>query len=271
MTVKTTLLSLLFCGLPICSTAAWAASSPLLDKPVREIQLPLPPPPDVPDAKPMLTCWYYSRFMIKQLDAGEKGASELAIVPFGSGRPEPVCRDGTDSNEHVIQDWSGYFWGVKGDYVLFHADDSVNGGMGFAVFSAASYRKLHTGIMSDHSLRTLQLLAPASTRGTDPRIALPPPALLMRYRSHYLAPCSLRSNLSACWGTIRRVLNLGQAAAPDCNKAYAIQEQQAPAQYKRAAASNPTVITYEAEAVIDGSGALRLSAASPTTKCFPAE
>jgi hypothetical protein len=265
-----TLLSLA-CGLLAHSSTASAAASALFDKPSREIQLPLPPNPDVPDGKPMLTCWYYPRFMIKQVDVGEKGARALAITPIAPDQPTPDCRDGVDGAEHIIGDWSGYFWGVKGDYVLFHADDNVNGGMGFAVFSAASYRKLHTGIMSDDSLRALQLLAPASTRGTDPRVALPVAPLLMRYRGHYLAPCSLRSSLSACWDVVRRTLNLGRAAAPDCNRAYAIQERQAPAQYRRAAASNPTVITYEAEAVISGNGVQRLSTVSPTTRCFPAE
>jgi len=62
-----------------------------------------------------------------------------------------------------------------------------------------------------------------------------------------------------------------QLAPPDCNKAYADQEQQASTQDKTAVASNPTVITYEVEAVVDGDGVVRLVPSSSATACFPAE
>ena len=251
--------------------AARADTPSLFDKPARETRVPLPANPDVPGAKPMLTCWYYPHFMVKQLDRGEKGAEQLVIAPIETNRAAPPCAEKSGKNEQPIQAWSGYFWGVKGNYVFFQAADGVNGGTGFAVFNADNGQRLHTGSMSDEHFRALQLLTPTSTRGTDPRIALPPYSLLMRYRSNFQAPCSLRSAPTVCWSLVRQTLGLTQTVPPDCNKAYAEQEQQTAARDKNAVASNPTVITYEVEAVVDGGGVVRLASLSPATACFPAE
>lgn len=253
------------------SLPAWADSAPPFDKPARQTQVPLPANPDVPGAKPMLTCWYYPHFMVKQVDRGEKGAEQLVLATIATDRSAPPCREKTARNEFTIQDWSGYFWGVKGNYIFFQADDGVDGGTGFAVFNASSGRKLYTGSVSDEQFRTLRLLTLTSAHGTDSRISPLPDPLLMRYRSNYRAPCSLRSDLSACWSLVRQTLGLTQATPPDCNKAYAEQEEQSTAQDKAAVASNPTVITNEVEVVVDGAGVVRLASVSPATACFPAE
>lgn len=250
---------------------AWADAASLFDKPVRETRVPLPINPDVPGAKPMLTCWYYPRFMVKQVDRGEKGAEQLIIAPIAANHGVPPCDEKPGKDEQPIPDWSGYFWGVKSNYVFFQAADGVNGGTGFAVFNADNGQRLHTGSMSDEHFRALQLLTPASKRGNDPRISLPPYPLLMRYLSNFQAPCSLRSAPAACWKLVRHTLGLVQVAPPDCIKAYADQEQQASTQDKTAVASNPTVITYEVEAVVDGDGVVRLAPSSSATACFPAE
>jgi len=250
---------------------AWAGTPTFFDKATRETRVPLPDNPDVPGAKPMLTCWYYPHFMVKQVDHGEKGAEQLVIAPIAIGRTAPPCVEKSGKDEQSIQDWNGYFWGVKGNYVLFQAADGINGGTGFAVFNADNGQRLHTGNMSDEQFLALQRLTPANMHGTDPRISLPPYPLLMRYRSNFQSPCSLRSAPTVCWNLVRQTLGLTQATPPDCNKAYAEQEQQATPADKAGVASNPTVITYEVEAVVDGNGVVRLTSVSPATACFPAE
>jgi hypothetical protein len=113
-------------------------TSPFLDKPLKIVRVPLPRDPDNPPAKPELSCSYYPHFAVKQVDLGELGADQLSILADGS-----LCRRENAANEKIIsaKDWTGYFEGVKGDYIFFTAEDGWNDGLGFAVFTAGA-RKL---------------------------------------------------------------------------------------------------------------------------------
>ncbi|HEX7816939.1 hypothetical protein [Dyella sp.] len=253
----------------VASTVSAKDVPSLFDKPLRETHLPLPNNPNSPQAKPELSCWYYPHLMIKQVDIGEKGAEQLSMIPVAPGQATPACKRTHDKAEQVISNWSGYFWGVKGDYAFFKAADGFNGGTGFAIFNAVNGDRLQTGTMADDHLLALQSLRPAGIEQLDERRIYP---LLVRYKSLYQAPCSLRSDETACWNAIRQITGLVQAAPPDCGSAYATQEQQATsAKDKAQIARNPTVLTYDVEAIVDDQGVLRFAATSPSTACYPAE
>ena len=69
-----------------------------------------------------VTCYYFSGFMVKEVDMGEKGAERLAIVPVRKNEMH-TCSRLRDPGEREISsdDWSGYFMGVKGHLVFFLA------------------------------------------------------------------------------------------------------------------------------------------------------
>ena len=129
-------------SLAVSGVLAGAAPSPF-DRPLKVVRLPLPRDPENPQARARLSCAYFPTFMAKEIDLGEVGAAQLSIVPVTAARKE-TCRRENLPGEMVISpnDWTGYFSGVKGRYVVFDADDGWNGGTGFAIFSATDGKKL---------------------------------------------------------------------------------------------------------------------------------
>jgi hypothetical protein len=57
---------------------AWAGS---FDQPVFKRTVDLGPSKSSPGARGKVTCYFFSSFMIKEVDMAEKGAARLAIVP----------------------------------------------------------------------------------------------------------------------------------------------------------------------------------------------
>lgn len=89
------------------------------------------------DGSRVLTCWLYPGFMVKQLDAHEKGAERLSFVRYSGGAP--ACdRTIAVGVEKVLDDWGGYYAGALGDLVVFNGDDGWNGGMGFAIYDTTT-------------------------------------------------------------------------------------------------------------------------------------
>ena len=210
----------------------------LFDKPVKVDRIPLAPDPLNPRAKPMLSCFHYRGFMVKQIDRGEKGAEQLSIRAVKTGEGKPPCVEANAPGEKIVddKDWHGYFKGVKGekgDYVFFSADDGWNGGVGFAVFGAADGRKRFEDVAK--SIHAVHLTKPK---------------LVLRYRRVYGAPCSLVADAAGCWSKVKRETGLS-GKAPGCAAAYRQEEKKAGANASGIAA-DPSVIEYEAETVLDG-------------------
>ncbi len=178
-------------------------ANPIFDPPLDTQKRTLPASKDAP--KSTMTCSYYPHFMVKQIDAGEVGAAELSIVP-GEAAHKPACQRANMPNEKVVdaKDWSGYFKGVKGDYVFFDAGDGVNGASGFAIFAAADAKKL----MEDSALGDLQ------------SAALDGAALTLRYRRSFSADCSVPHDGAGCWTKIAAATGLDAHAQPDCAAGY---------------------------------------------------
>lgn len=152
-----------------------------------------------------VNCYYYSTFMVKEVDLGEKGADRLAIVPVTPGIV-PRCTRVRTRTEKVINsdEWTGYFKGVKGGLVFFDADDGVNGGLGFAVYDPRTGKKL----FEDSVLGSLEFKeAPAGQ-------------ISFRYTRVFETKCVLPQDPDACWAEIQKATSLQSASPPDCKQGY---------------------------------------------------
>jgi len=236
------------------SAGAALAAPALYDKPARVQHLPLPADPQNPQAKPVLSCFYFRHFMVKEVDLGELGAEQLSILPIEAGHQAPVCRRDNAADEKLVSpdDWSGYFDGVKGDYVFFSAEDGWNDGMGFAVFTAADAKKVFEDVAKKWR-----------------SIVLMPSGIAMRYQRVYGAKCSLQADKPGCWQQIERDTGL-HGAAPDCTAAYVAEEKRTPTMVQ-GVIDDPTIVDYEAAASIGPGGSTIAPVTGKAIACRPSE
>jgi hypothetical protein len=183
---------------------AWPAG---FDKPLSTKTIDLGPSGIAPQARTTITCYWFARFMVKEVDLGEKGAARLAIVR-GTKKNVPDCTRLHDRTEVAVNpdDWSGYFKGVKGNLVFFDADDGWNGGMGFAVYDAKTGKK----IFDDVALGDLDI---SDAQATDSGITV-------RYARVVDGGCIVPKEADACWDKITLRFALRSSTAPDCKAAY---------------------------------------------------
>ena len=90
------------------------------DKPLAKKTVDLGPSRSTPKTHAKVTCYFFPRFMVKEVDLGEKGADRLSIVPITKGTT-PGCIRPQAKSEKIIdpKEWTGYFKGVKNDFVFF--------------------------------------------------------------------------------------------------------------------------------------------------------
>jgi hypothetical protein len=187
------------------ASAAKPAPAPAFDRPEKFFHQPL----GAGSAKtPKLgtSCFYFSHFMVKQIDTGEEGADQLSILPIAAPAKPLPCQRKNLPGELVIpsDQWSGYFKGVKGNFVLLDAADGSNGGVGFAVFAAATGKKLFED----------------SAVGTVTPVTVDGGTLKLRYTRAFPGSCSVPIDGEACWGIIAAAAGLPRNKAPDCVAAY---------------------------------------------------
>jgi hypothetical protein len=161
--------------------------------------------------KATVTCRSFARFMVKQIDEGEVGAAQLSVLPSDPAGPKPVCRRENAPGETVFNpaDWSGYFKGVKGDYVLLDGSDGVNGALPFAVFTASGKK-----------------LFEDSAQGALHGVALDGATLTLRYARSLEGACSVVHDGAGCWSKIAAAASLDPAALPDCAAGYRAAKQE---------------------------------------------
>jgi hypothetical protein len=250
-------------SLALCAAATLPAAAKdapaVLQKPLATTRLPLPHDPDNPQGKALLTCFYFPGLMVKQVDLGEVGAEQVSFVAVPPGGAKVPCRRENAAGEMVINpaDWAGYFKGVKGGYVFLDAADGWNGGLGFAIFSAADGRKLF-----DDTTTTLRVIEPTAT------------GLHLRYRRVYAAPCSLFADAAGCWQTILQETGMQEAgiaapAPPDCRESYRREQQRVP-KFAEETAHDPTVIYYEVDLLL-ASDARKMTPLPGKITCKPAD
>jgi hypothetical protein len=150
-----------------------------------------------------VSCYFFARFMVKEVDLGEKGASRLAIAPIAKG-DAAKCTRSREKTERVVNpsDWSGYFKGVKNDLVFFDADDGVNGGMGFAIYDAKTGKKVFEDTV----------FGPVEFLESNP--------LTLKYTRVFDGECVIPKENAACWDRIQTKIGLTSSPMPDCQKGY---------------------------------------------------
>lgn len=245
----------IFCGVAAAAALSFGQTpvfaSDLFDKPIKSVRIPLPKDPDNPQSKPALACAYYPGFLVKQIDLGEIGADQLSIRPYTGAAP--TCVKSNAANEKIVSasDWTGYFDGVKGRFVVFDAEDGWNDGLGFAVFDTSA-KKLFDDVQK-------KWLGVSVTPGG---------ALTLHYERVYGAKCSLMSG-AACWTAIMHDTGL-TGAAPDCAAAYRAEQKRTP-QFAKQVLTDPTIVDYEAAVTIDASGHKIAPVTGKALRCRPAE
>lgn len=204
------------------------------DEPLTVDNKPLPKDKDNPDANPVVNCYRFVGFMIKEVDLGEVGAESLAVT-----QPDAACERAAGKDEKPIKDdLAGYFFGVKGNLAFFQASDGFNGGEPFVVFDTRTMKKLFDDSYQGNDFESLDV------NGTNVKIS---------YRRVFSADCSLYLDGGACAEKVKKETGLGTADAklPDCGAAYDAEKKRTP-KFAKDIEKLPSVIAYEAELDFDG-------------------
>ena len=149
-----------------------------------------------------LSCYYFKGFMVKELDLKELGDEWIAIAPDEDSSMLP-CTQEHGKGEIVIQNWTGYFAGVKGNLVFLNAEDGFNGGYPFGVFDAATGKKLFEDSRELGKEEKLRFVS--DKKGS-----------VLRYQRIDVAECSIPLKKSECWEEIMRKSGLKSQPMPVC-------------------------------------------------------
>jgi hypothetical protein len=201
-------------GVPGLTTA----QTDSFDVPLKKTIVHLGPSPYYPAGKVQinLTCYIYSKFMVKEYDEGQKGAEWLSIVPF-EAQTAPRCTRSHARAEKVIEEpeWGGYFGGAKSNLVFFRAADGSNGGMPFVVYDAKTGTKLFEDSLYDANMwnskaKNSSFDSLRVRNATDGQIVL----MYLRVAD---ADCDLHREQAACWQQIRKNLEVKSSETPVCS------------------------------------------------------
>jgi hypothetical protein len=161
--------------------------------------------------KKEVRCFTFAHLMVKEIDAREIGDEQISILPLASPTERPPCQARNLANERIIPtaSWSGYFLGVKGNYVFLSAEDGVNGGMGFSVYRGADT----TSVFQDSVKfdRDRMLFDSVGIDGSG---------LKLRYTRVYSGKCSVQTDGAACWTQVATAAEIPVTPAPDCAAGY---------------------------------------------------
>ena len=192
--------SRLILGLLLLASLSWGET---FDKPVRKQRVDLSRTPNQLTDRARVTCYFFPNFMVKEVDMGEVGAERLGIVPV-KPRSTGKCVRARSKEEIVIpaEQWSGYFMGVKKDYVFLSGDDLWNSSSPFAIFDSKTGKKLFEDSAKEISF-----------------VTRPDQTIAMRYLRVVSDDCFILKD-AVCWPRMAAKYGLDNAAAPDCRKGY---------------------------------------------------
>jgi len=175
------------------------------DEPLRKTVVDLGPSQNTsPDRHDKLSCYYYPRFLVKELNLNELGAEWIAIAPVDSVG-NSACKKDHGKGEFTIDDQTGYFAGVKKNLVFLNAEDDFNGGYPFGVFDSATGKKLFED--SREAGKGVEELKFSRGNGN----------LILRYQRIYVADCSIPRDKSACSAKIVSKTGLTSQSMPSCS------------------------------------------------------
>lgn len=244
------------------ATSGSAAPAASFDKPVRKTVVDLGRSRTIDlnyTPRIQLSCFYYSSFMVKQLDdQGVKGAQWVAIAPVING-DAPECRLAHSSTEQFMTKDGWYFEGVKGSLLFLEAQEGdENGGMPFRVLDMKTGKKVF-----EDSARGGGPFEFAHTSDGN---------LSLRYLRRVGGDCSIPKDGMSCWSKFSRHYGLAPAAVPKCagyrhegEKEWVAGDEGVP----REKIDTPSAIDYPAVVELFPRPSIR--AVPGEVKCFPVE
>jgi hypothetical protein len=237
----------LLVGIGSCCVAAHAEG---FDKPVREVVVDLgssPDQPDFPNLHVHLSCYYYAKFMVKQLDDdGNKGALRISITQLLPGQT-PVCTRIHRKGEIVISDGWDYYWGVKEGLVILIGADGSSGGMNFDVFDSKSGMKVFKDYVWGYK-EGFNFERDANGQ------------LSLRYQRVSYGDCSLAKDGIVCWEKFKEKAGIKDAPMPNCSGYEDLKPQHQ---------DDPSVISYPVEVNLFPRPTIKMLSSS--VKCWAAE
>jgi hypothetical protein len=260
--------SRLILGLFLLASLSWGQT---FDKPVRKQRVDLRRTPNQLTDRARVTCYFFPNFMVKEVDMGEVGAERLGILPV-TPQSTGKCVRARGKEEIVIpaEQWSGYFMGVKKDYIFLSGSDLWNSSSPFAIFDSRTGKKLFEDSAKEISF-----------------VTKPDQAMAMHYLRVVSDDCFILKD-AACWQRMAAKYGLNNAAAPDCRKGYeasaesmakgrcaaqraplaACMKKERPLALKQALDS-PSVISYPVEVELGATPTAKPTGAA--VGCWPAD
>jgi hypothetical protein len=268
-----------------CLTTAQAApaidADAPFDRPLQAQHVSLGPSPYSPGQNGDVRCYTYPEFVVKEVDRIEVADDQISIFPLPSPAERPSCRAANQPDGKIVPNdtWSGYFVGVKANYVFVSAADGTNQGMGVAVFRHNNAARLlfQNSMKLDHDRIQLRSISDDVAH------------LQLNYTRLCVAPCSAQTDGAACWTRIVADTHLPATPLPDCAASYRSARQELATARCEAQShpgdatclvhemqlladddKTPSVIGYDLEVVPQPSGP-QMTTTNAAGSCWPAD
>jgi hypothetical protein len=267
--------------LSIAHAAAAIDTDEPFDRPLQTQRVSLGPSPYSPGQNAEVRCYTYPGFMVKEVDRIEVGDDQISVLPLRSPADQPRCRAANQPHEKLVPNdsWSGYFLGVKANYVFVSAADGTNQGMSVAVFrhDNAAHLLFQDLMKLDHDRIQLRSISDDGAH------------LQLHYTRLYVAPCSVQTDGASCWTRIVADTHLPATPLPDCAAGYLRARQELAAGRCEAQShpgdatclahemqlladddKTPSVIGYDVNVVLQPSGP-QMTTTNAAGSCWPAD
>jgi hypothetical protein len=172
-------------------------------------------------ARNTLTCYWFPTVMVKEYDISQMGAEWISFIAVAASA-HPECTQSHIHGEKVFDqggEWSGYFAGVKGDFVFLRAADGSDGGIQFAVYDSRTGKKVFedADCLACTNLKKMYRKEPPSAAFSRMRISKAPGgSVTLKYMRVEQADCDLRSHKASCWDHVRIQMDVKSIKAPIC-------------------------------------------------------
>jgi hypothetical protein len=167
-------------------------------------------------ARNTLTCCWFPTVMVKEYDISQKGAEWISFIRIAANA-RPECTQSHIPGEKIFDEggeWTGYFAGVKGDFVFLRAADGSDGGIRFAVYDSRTGKKVFEDAGCLPCMYRKELLSAPFSRMRINRIS--DGTITLKYMRVEQADCDLRADKASCWDHVRMQMDVKSAKAPVC-------------------------------------------------------
>lgn len=183
-----------------------------------------------PDA-PEVICTFYSDAMVREAHDGPTSENAMLVRGATAG-----CADKAPTGVANMETEGLALVGRKGDYLVFSAMDP-NGAADFSVIDARTGKT----VLKDATYGTPEFKSASATGGKT----------TLAYKRGINAPCSLLNSGARCWGSL-----VDDGKIPESLARPAPNPSLCAASYKagKSPKDNPSIIAFDVETSIDGSG-----------------